>query len=194
MRITDVSKLKGPLGEVCDQLFGENGEERLAELNLWLKKVTVILKHVRFVAVPAIGRFVARDHLSAVNIGWTGENFKKFFLNEVEKDVLAGEGEIVISKLQKPSLDVLILKELGDRAETSLAQFFALIKKQARGQSGGLLVNGYANIAYIRSKKDNKLWAVNAYWYDFSRRWDVEAYSVEVPDGWCAGDQVLSRK
>ena len=39
MRITDVSKLKGPLGELHDQLFGDNGEERLAGLNLWLKGV-----------------------------------------------------------------------------------------------------------------------------------------------------------
>ena len=40
MKITDVSKLRGPLGELHDQILGENGEERLAELNLWLKRVT----------------------------------------------------------------------------------------------------------------------------------------------------------
>lgn len=39
MKIKDVSKLKGPLAELHNQLFGQNGEERLAELNLWLKRV-----------------------------------------------------------------------------------------------------------------------------------------------------------
>ena len=32
MKITDVSKLRGPLGELHDQILGENGEERLAVL------------------------------------------------------------------------------------------------------------------------------------------------------------------
>ncbi len=41
MKISDVSKLRGPLGELMNQLLGQNGEERLAELNLWLKRVGV---------------------------------------------------------------------------------------------------------------------------------------------------------
>lgn len=192
MRITDVSKLRGPLGELHDQLFGESGEERLAELNLWLKGVVMnLLKFVSQVSVSATKRFIAKDHLKAANVGWTGDNFKRLFLNKIETNV---EGATLAAHiLTKSSLDAPILAELGSRAETKLAYLFQLLVMQVNGQSGVLLTNGYANIFYVRDDEGN-LWAVDALWRSGCGYWDVEAFSVGLPFRWDAGDQVFSRK
>ena len=67
-----------------------------------------------------------------------------------------------------------------------------LMRRQGRGQKGFLLVNGYANIFYIRDTTGT-LWAVFCYWYSAREYWVVEAYPVTNPDGWAAGRQVISR-
>lgn len=188
-----VAEMRGPLGELCEQCSGENGRDRFEEFKLWLKKVAGLLKFVQTVSVPAISRFAANDRLRAANINWIGENFEKFFLNQIEEDVLAGS--VVIYELRNPSLYKPILKQLGNRAEIYLAQFFELIERQAEGQSGTpLIVNDHANIACIRSKKDNKIWAVSASWHGFYSHWRVEAHSVGDPRMWNVGYRVLSRK
>ena len=87
MRITDVSKMRGPLNELNDQLFGDNGEERLAEFNLWLKVVVAnLLKFVSEVSVGPVEKFrvAVADALGTegvnkdgVRIGFLGDNFKR---------------------------------------------------------------------------------------------------------------------
>ena len=196
MKITDVSKLRGPLGELNDQLFGENGEERLAEFNLWLKGVMVsILKLVAVVHVCGAKRFVARGAFGKDNPAgikfFLGGNFEKNFLGKVEENVQAVElvGQILI----RSSVDDPIMEELGDCKETTLTYLYELVSRQSRGEAGPLLTNGRANIFYIRDVNGN-FWAVHARWCSTSCGWDVDAYSVARPDGWFAGCQVISRK
>ncbi|OGZ64014.1 MAG: hypothetical protein A3A98_03630 [Candidatus Staskawiczbacteria bacterium RIFCSPLOWO2_01_FULL_40_39] len=143
------------------------------------------------IKVAGAKRFVAdKDSLKEANVGWTGENFNQFFLGKVEENVQ--DGIIAIHRLEKRSVDAPIRKELGqEREEIALAHFFDLLKKQSKGQEGHLLVNGYANIAYIKDKNGN-FWAVGALWHSYYRYWSVYARSVGHPRGWRAGDQVLS--
>lgn len=90
------------------------------------------------------------------------------------------------------SLDRSIIAALGgeSKAETPLVVVAVLMQKQANGERGVLLTNGYANIFYIRNT-DGVLRAVYVLWGGDG--WDVHAYSVEDPFGWGAGSQVFSR-
>ena len=195
MKITDVSKLKGPLGELHDQLFGDNGEERLAEFNLWLKRVTSVLRRVTTVHVCDIKRFIAsaafgKDNPAGIKF-FLGENFKNNFLGKIEENVPATE--LAVDVLTKPLLDAPIRAELThQREETFLAYFYELISKQPNGEAGPLLTSGYTNVFYIRDVK-NIVWAVHAYWRSGDRGWNVNADSVTDPNEWHAGSQDVSQ-
>jgi hypothetical protein len=150
-----------------------------------------LLVAVTNVKVKSAKKFVAKDQLKAANIGFTGYNFDEFFLNMTEEGVKATN--LKIHKLEKASLDGPIMEELGitDGKDIKLAHLFQLIEAQAKGNDGPLLTNGYANVAYIKGS-DGKLWAVLCIWLSDGGDWDVRAYSVESPDRWSAGGQVIS--
>jgi len=183
------------LGIVCDLLEKLADPEWVEALKRFLRKenpwqeAAKLLKLITSVQVGAVKRFVAKEHIKAANIGWMGDNFKAFFLDQVEENVEASS--IAVHRLEKVSLDAPILAELGDRAVISLAHFFELVEKQSKGESGQLLVNGYANVAYVIGKNGNT-WAVSAAWFDVYRYWYVRAYSLENPYRWPEGLQVLS--
>lgn len=147
------------------------------------------LHKIATAAVSGAKKFVAKDALKEANVGYTGSNFDRFFLNKVEEGV--GDATIAIYHLERDSLDAPIMTELGSHAEINLAYLFELLKKQSKGESGPLLINGYANIAYIKGS-DGNFWAVDAGWHSGRGYWSVDARSVEFPDRWGAGYQVLS--
>ncbi len=150
-----------------------------------------ILVYEDTVSVTAVKRFVAHEHLVEANVGWMGDNFKKLFLDNVEENVPAGR--VAIHALVESSLDPEIMVELGRaRRVIHLSHFFQLMKKQAVGQAGPLMINDNWNIAYCIGS-DGNIWAVNACWYSFNRDWGVEGGSVGYPREWCAGSQVLSQ-
>ena len=115
MRITDVSKLKGPLGELHDQLFGDNGEERLAELNLWLKGVVSnLLKFVSEASISAVENFRVSDVLGAegvnkdgVKIAFLSDNFKKITNGLVEQKVQAAKLAVYCLERYATALDIV---------------------------------------------------------------------------------------
>ncbi|MEX1063783.1 MAG: hypothetical protein WED06_00400 [Candidatus Paceibacterota bacterium] len=195
MKITDVSKLRGPLGELHDQLLGENGEERLAELKLWLKRVTSVLKRITTVQLRGRKHFVARvafgeDNPAGIKF-FLNEDFKNNFLDKVEKNIPATELSVDI--LTKQSKDEVIRRELtSEREETFLAYLYELVSHQPNGEDGPFPIDGKANIFYIRDAKD-ELWAVISGWYSCGRGWDVNACSVTSPDGWVVGYRVFSQ-
>lgn len=164
----DVSEMKGPLGELVDQLSGENASEVLASLNLWLKKVTVkILKHLHDVSLGPIAHFSAAEKFTKSNSKvkfWDfGENFTNNFGNRVENNISVTI--ISVSRLEQRAKDPAIKAELAGETKRvftiSLAHFYAMIEAQGQGQAGPLLVKGYANIAYI---DDMDIWVVVAGW------------------------------
>ena len=169
------------------------------------KSVEVVLSAVKLlrqlttVSVTGIQKFVARDAFGESNPDgikfYFWDNFRSNFLGKVEEDVPTAT--IAVHRLEKASLNRPIMAELGVDEKTKkgvmkLAQFYELIKAQAHGEEGSLLVNGYANIAYIEDEEGN-LWAVNADWYSVYRGWSVDAFSVGFPYGWSAGSRVLSQ-
>ncbi len=149
-----------------------------------------LLKRIGTAEACGANKFVAKDCLREANVGWTNEDFNRLFLNKVEENI--SEAKLTVSRLERASIDAQILTELGVKAEVLLAHVFDLLKKQAKGEDGVLLTNGYWNVFYVRGMDDN-LWAVSARWHSGFRCWSVEAYSVELPSRWNVGYQVLSR-
>lgn len=148
----------GQTEAIVNKLGGMDGVRRFLSgcVEIVFKKVLFL---VTMVATTAVKSFVAQNKFrigetDGVKIGWLGENFKKNFLSVVEVGV-AGV-TLRIHRLEKDSLDAPILEELGETMETALARMWGLLKKQGHGQKGALLVNGYANIFYLRDV-DNEL-------------------------------------
>ena len=195
MRIADVSVLRGPLGELNDQLFGDNGMERLEALNLCLKNVTAkILKRVGDIALGPVKRFVAVEKFvksnPKVKFYDFGKNFTNNFLDKIEENVVAAT--LVVHRLIISAHDPEIMVELGVKHRIiTLAEFYGALELQ--GQPEGLLrVDGWAKFAYIRDINGN-VWAVSADWCA-GFGWYVDAIPVGYPPPWRDGCQVLSRK
>lgn len=173
----------------------------------WLDKEAVgiidqlksILTLIASVALDPIERFIAADNFkidtstsAKVKIGWMSDDFKRSFLGKVEENVSAAT--LNLHRVEKDSLDKDIRAELGTECEKiTLGQFYQMLAKQPRGESGPLLTDGCANIAYIEDTNDN-LWAVHASWSSNYDHWRVHARSVTHPRRWYGGDQVVSRK
>jgi hypothetical protein len=156
---------------------------------------TTLLELVTTVQTAAVEAFSAKEKLAigtqdGVKIVWHGDNFKTHFLGKCELDVPARD--LRVHKLRKKSLDAPIIAELGGQelVETHLATMFEMLKKQVQGQKGDLLVNGYANIFYIKDDV-GVLWAVGADWGGGG--WSLDADSVTYPYAWSADGQVVSR-
>ncbi|MEK9157827.1 MAG: hypothetical protein AAB638_01425 [Patescibacteria group bacterium] len=203
MKITDVSKLRGPLGELNDQLLGENGEERLVELNLWLKGVvTKLLIYVSEFPLGSVDKFEASKKFTKDNTKVKfydfGSNFQTNFGNKIETNV--GAETIVFHHLEQSAHDLEqsahdleIMTALGsDKRVISLTHFYGALEVQGQGQAGPLRVDGYANIAYIEDV-NGIVGAVRACWHA-GFGWRVDAGAVDRPIGWRGGRQVLSCK
>lgn len=159
-----------------------------------------LLEPVKTVSVGAFEAFSTRESFKigtqeGVKIGWLGDNFKKNFvnLNKTGKNELNVPAQkLRVHKLRKNSVDTPIIAALGGEpiVETNMATMFALMKKQGMGQAGDLLVDGKANIFYIKDDND-VLWAVRCLWRGSG--WDVEAPPISRPGAWYAGSQVFSR-
>lgn len=185
------------LGVVCDLLEKLADPEWVSATKQFLRKenpwgeIPKLLSEVASgIKVPGADRFVAKDHIKAANVGWMGDEFKEYFLNNVEENV--PEAILSVHRLERASLDAPIMTELGARKQVFLAQFFELLERQARGEWGLLMTNGLANIAYIVGS-DGNFWAVSASWRGVYRVWGVKAHSVGYSFSWGGGDQVLSR-
>lgn len=124
-----------------------------------------------------------------VRIAWLGSNFKERFFEKIEEPT--EESQLCYHKLLEQSLDLPIIASLGgeDKAETTLAQVFSLMEKQGGGEAGVLLINGSANIFYVRDVNG----VLRAVYVDLhGDGWRVYARSVESPHRWYVDDQVFS--
>lgn len=149
--------------------------------------------------IPATTKeFVVKDNFKVdtssqakVKISYLGDNFKEGFWEKTEGPFA---GSIIDGRrLYKPSADYSIISKLGGQkiAETSMFEIFFLMERQANGESGTLLNNGFANIFYVRDKTGT-LRTVSVDWHGDG--WYVNADSVENSNGWNASNRVFSRK
>ena len=79
-----------------------------------------------------------------------GLDFVDWFAGHVEEDVSVGD--LVPFILTQSTYDDRILADLGGgkKAKTTLCEIWRLMQRQANGEDGVLLTNGYANIFYVQ--------------------------------------------
>jgi hypothetical protein len=121
------------------------------------------------------------------------DNFTEWFLagnGKIEEPL--SEQELRYGNLTKGSVDGPIIEELGGEAKAvaTLTELYDLLTKQANGEDGVLLTNGYANIFYIKDIS-GVLRAVGVDWTGDG--WGASANFVENPCVWSAGYRVFSR-
>lgn len=162
------------------------------------QQVPVLGAVISTTIIPATTKeFVVKDNFiidtsrkAKVKLPYLGSEFKEWFWEKTEEP-FAGS-TVYGRKLNKGSVDNPILFELGDykKAETTMAEIYVMMARQANGESGNLLNSGYTNVFYVRDIND-VLRAVSVLWFDDG--WRIGAHSVEYPDGWDAGSRVFSR-
>ena len=138
-------------------------------------------------------RFVVADHFTTdnatVEFSYIGDSFKSRFYGKTEeaKDVSVPR---VHHDLCKFFSDREILDDLGNKAETTMAGIYELLKLQPTGgEAGALLINGFVNIFFVRDVKSVPR-IVFIGWYDGN--WDMDAVSVKDTCGWHTGRRVFS--
>jgi len=159
-----------------------------------LEPTNTLLEPLGTIIVLATEKFVAKENFivntgrkAPVKISFVGSNFSEWFLGKVEEP--RPETQLRYAKLLKYSVDRPILAELGNTAETTLAEIFQLMLNQSNGEDGTLLTNGYANIFYVRDV-NGELRAVDVRWDGGG--WYVDADSVGFPFEWHDGYRVFS--
>ena len=163
-------------------------EVKLVQILNWIGTTTISATTEKFVAKDKF-----RKDSKEVKFYGIWNNFTEWFLSgngKIEEPI--DEKELRYGKLIKYSLDGPIVEELGGeaKAETTLTELHDLLKKQANGEEGDLLTNGYANIFYVKDTSGVRR-AVVVDWYGDG--WRVFAHSVEYSGDWDAGDRVFSR-
>jgi len=138
--------------------------------------------------------FIVRDRIDEIKKSgrqiYMGSNFEEWFFGKTVE--MIGEKQLRYGKLLRSEVDRPIISQLGGeaKAETTLAEIFGLMEMQKNGEKGVLLINGYANIFYVRDANGVPR-AVLVYWDD--DRWHLHAYSVGNPIRWAEGYRVFSR-
>ena len=108
------------------------------------------------IVIASNQRFIVRDRISEIKKSgrriYAGSNFEEWFFDKTVEPI--GETHLRYGKLLRAEVDRPIIAELGGevKAETSLAEIFGLMEMQKKGEKGSLLINGYANIFYVRDK------------------------------------------
>ncbi len=185
-----VNKLGGEEGVRCFLAGEVVVEEPIFPLLEFISKITVsVTKTV--IAKTVFVKDVSKK--AKVRVSYLGPSFENLFLvwpRQIEDPI--GETTLNYHKLTKDSLDAPIIALLGGKAkaETTLAEVYALMVKQGEGQGGALLTNGYGNIFYVLNN-GCVLCAVIVYWNDDG--WLVESCLFEYRHWWRAGYRVFSR-
>lgn len=192
---------KGLLADLRDANVGEIDRDTFRRV-CGLKPLNPpLLERVDTITVAATTkRFVARDKFvlnygraakPGVRIAYIGDNFKEWFFEKTEEPIL--EATLDYATLTRSALDREIRDEIGaEREETTLAEIYALMERQANGKEGVLLTNGWANIFYV-CDASGTLRAMFVDWDSARAGWFVSASDVTYPGGWSGGSRVFSR-
>ena len=171
-------------------VFIEAIKNRPQPFELLLEPVGMVVISMTVEPFVAHYYFVQDTTESKVKVSFLGSNFKSWFLSKIEKPFSGST--LRFGKLRESATDGRIIDKLGgkEKAETALGELWGALEKQPNGEKGDLLVNGCANIFYIRDK-NGVLRAVRVRWSDVG--WDVDAFSVVDTRRWLVGCQVFFR-
>lgn len=157
------------------------------------------LKQVATVDLPAIQRFVAEEHFKVHDKGnpfishpdYVSKEFRQLRVANIEENIPACTLKAYdVFSLGDAVPDALILAELGDHAQTSMAHLWELLKRQPKGKPGGQLLTNGNNIFY-QMGTDSNIWVVCA---RYSNGWDLDARSIKyISERLLPGDRVFSR-
>lgn len=146
-------------------------------------------------AIAGAKRFLASEHFrentassAGVRIVWLGATFVRRFAIKIED--ASGETALRFHTLLRPLRDRHIIDDLDDGHETRLVDLWCLLKVQANGQRGTLLVDTVPNIFYVRDSA-GVLGAVDAVWGGAG--WEIGASPVNDARMWPVGTRVMSR-
>src|SRR3990172_7753848 len=160
-----------------------------------------VLKNLALMAeilIPEVKKFIVSDkfqHRAKDEMGiktYLYDNFASWIINPMkgEKVSLAAPLKLEKFKLEKAMHDTEIQKELGNPGPIHITQFLPLLwtmlVKQANGEEGDLLVNGYANIFHVELE-NGPVVAVDAFWFAGDREWILDAYELDYVYGWDDG-------
>ena len=169
---------------------------KFAEMIVGTKKAA--LKYLKFIAKIAVKtNVVAKSWLFGEKASvktYLGSNFQSWVFPELPAEIPAFEGEVQKTQLTKSMSDSEIHSELGEPKDYTVAQFIAIIcyllQKQAKGEDGVLLTNGYANIFRVKLANGCVV-AVGRRWDSGRREWSFGAYVLD-DDAWDGGSAVFS--
>lgn len=190
------------LKEVSERLGGEKGDEFEETLDLFLKgrmvpscvADAVKMDKKRRKKKKPLKKFIVADHFTTENrevkIHRIGDNFKLWFGGKTEKLTDVELPSRHHYDLKHDSLDKEILNDLGgaDKAEITFAGIYKFMKLQPNGENGALLVDGFANIFYVKDA-DGVLRAVYVRWVGVG--WFVEGCETDDWSRWGAGCRVF---
>lgn len=202
--------ITGPHNDLLIKLGGPDGPEYLKNLKLLLRKArqldwateASLITQIGTIKVAAVTGFCAQDKIKkgttdGVLIAYVSENLRTLVKGFGERMYGSPESELHAYKLCRDVLDQPIIDELGgeEAALTTFDRMWEMLKPQGEGQpEGHLLVNGYANIFYIReyhAEGKGALWAVYCDWYA-GNGWFLFANPVSDQYWWSAGSQVFA--
>ena len=156
-----------------------------------------LLLPISTIDVPAIGTFIARDHISVDRGGeacitYIDYCFARDFLDKTEEPV--GATTLRINQLREDSTDGPIISALGNEqiAETTLGQMHNIIKRWACGEQTNLRDDiAYANMWYIRNIY-NELQPVQCYLFADSHSCQICSITNTIKTKWKNGIMILS--
>jgi len=173
-----------------------NREKLRAFLAECIKSASHLLKCLKTVELAATKGFKVNEHIRDGKVvdgvkWWLGQNFIEIFGSSIMPPQPIGN--VHVYQLIGDANDRQIIAELGGEevVETTLTQMWQMLTKQGHGEEGDLLINGYANIFYIKDAKGD-LWAVICYWNSGVGDWRIGANPVTDPCRCRAGSQVVS--
>ncbi len=202
--MSDFNSTYRQIGDLGNKMGGDEGVKR------FLSGELVLVERSKLSAGPAALRLQFRESVAVaackftVNDSFTKSNNKVKFIHINDEDLArlfgnsqkyASASELAVHRIIQASHDPEVMVALGpyhSKRFIKLGQFYQLIEVQGWGQEGPLLVNGYANIAYVLDE-NGAPWAVDAFWSRDHGGWYVLVYSIAHQYTWPAGSQVFSQ-
>ena len=196
--IERVQNQKSLFTSALKKLVNSSEEEIGKYLGEVKKRVLKNLALMAEILIPEVKKFIVSDkfqHRAKDEMGiktYLYDNFASWIINPMkgEKVSLAAPLKLEKFKLEKAMHDTEIQKELGNPGPIHITQFLPLLwtmlVKQANGEEGDLLVNGYANIFHVELE-NGPVVAVDAFWFAVDREWILDAYELDYVYGWDDG-------
>ena len=151
-----------------------------------------LLEHHKTIIIPAQReKFIAKEKFSVntsdgaeVKIYHIGDNFTKWFFKKIEEPSSL-DSAIDLSKLLKLSVNRLIIEKLDGegKAPITLKELYFLMRFGNLDQHGSYVSYILDDLGILRAVSVRR----NRY------GWAIDAESIEDPEGWLAGNRVVSR-